>query len=157
MHHLNDWGLAQDRNGESASPCARWGEATFKGVVVVWSQTMYISGVIARCCGYWHTAIQIDTNSCLKKKNVTSKWFEVFKRRWRYPEFWSPYSCAPFWCTRERPCMNRVWSLLSMQCLVLGYSFELKPTRPALGTTGSVVTSGLSINGCSHPAKPVKR
>ena len=29
---------------------------------------MYISGVIARCWGYWHTAMQIDANSCLKKK-----------------------------------------------------------------------------------------
>ena len=48
MHHFN-WGLEQDENGESASPRARRGEATFKGVVVVWSETMYISGVIARC------------------------------------------------------------------------------------------------------------
>ena len=38
-----------------------------------------------------------------------------------------------------------------MRCLVLGYSFEPRPESPALGTTGSVVTSGLSINGCSHP------
>ena len=29
---------------------------------------MYISGVITHCCRYWHTAIQIHTNSCLKKK-----------------------------------------------------------------------------------------
>ena len=49
IHHLNNWRLEQYKNGESPSPRARWGEATFKGVVVVWSETMYISGVITRC------------------------------------------------------------------------------------------------------------
>ena len=68
MHHLNNWGLEQDKNGESASPRARWGEATFKGVVVVWSETMYISGVIARWWGYWHTLVMLCKFLLEKKK-----------------------------------------------------------------------------------------
>ena len=34
--------------------------------------------------------------------------------------------------------------------LLLGYSFKLRPKSCALGTTGSVMTISLSINGCSH-------
>ena len=36
--------------------------------------------------------------------------------------------------------------------MLLGYSFEPRPytNSHALGTTGSVMTIGLSINGCSH-------
>ena len=45
MHHLNNWGLEQDENGESASPRARWGEATFKGIVVVWSRLCISAGL----------------------------------------------------------------------------------------------------------------
>ena len=35
-------------------------------------------------------------------------------------------------------------------CMLLRYSFEPMPNSPALGTTGSVMTIGLSINECSH-------
>ena len=38
-----------------------------------------------------------------------------------------------------------------MYCLLLGYSFELGLNSPALGTTGSVVTISVTINGCWHP------
>ena len=34
--------------------------------------------------------------------------------------------------------------------MLLGYSFEPRPYSSALGTAGSVMTVGLSINGCSH-------
>ena len=34
--------------------------------------------------------------------------------------------------------------------MLLRYSFEPRPYRRALGTAGSVMTIGLSINGCSH-------
>ena len=46
--------------------------------------------------------------------------------------------------------MNRVRSLLSMRCLLLGYSFKPRPNIRALGTAGSVMTTRLTINGCSH-------
>ena len=35
-------------------------------------------------------------------------------------------------------------------CMLLRYSFEPMPNSRALGTTGSVITVGLSINECSH-------
>ena len=53
--------------------------------------------------------------------------------------------------------MNRVRSLLSMRCMLLGDSFEPRPNNHALGTTDSVMTIGLSINGCSHSKKLVWR
>ena len=39
-----------------------------------------------------------------------------------------------------------------MRYMLLGYSFEPRPytNSHALGTAGSVMTIGLSINGCSH-------
>ena len=46
--------------------------------------------------------------------------------------------------------MNRVRSLLSMRCLLLGYSFKPRSNIRALGTAGSVMTTRLTINGCSH-------
>ena len=46
--------------------------------------------------------------------------------------------------------MNRVRSLLYMCCLLLGYSFESKPNSRALSTAGSVMTTGLSMNGSSY-------
>ena len=45
---------------------------------------------------------------------------------------------------------TRVRSLSSMRYMLLGYSFEPRPYSRALGTAGSVMTIGLSINGCSH-------
>ena len=61
-------------------------------------------------------------------------------------------SLSRFLRTRERLYINRVRSLLSMRYMLLGYSFEPRPytNSHALGTTGSVMTIGLSINGCSH-------
>ena len=52
--------------------------------------------------------------------------------------------------------MNREKSLLSMCCLLLGYSFELRPKSRVLGTAGSII-SGLSINGCSHSENQLDR
>ena len=48
---------------------------------------------------------------------------------------------------RERLCMNRVRSLLSMRGKLLGYSFRPRPDSGALGTAGSVRTT----SRCSHP------
>ena len=47
--------------------------------------------------------------------------------------------------------------MLSMRCTLLGYacSFEHRPNSRALGSTGSVIAIGLSINGCSHSKKTV--
>ena len=45
---------------------------------------------------------------------------------------------ARFWRTWERLFMNRVRSLLSMRCVLPGYSFE--SNTPALGTAGSIMT-----------------
>ena len=46
-------------------------------------------------------------------------------------------------------CERSLRSLLDMQCMLLGYSFEPGPNTRALSTVGSV-TIGLSINRCSH-------
>ena len=53
-------------------------------------------------------------------------------------------SLARFWCTGQSLCMNRVKSLLSMCCILLGYSFESRPNSRAVGTAGSVLIIGLS-------------
>ena len=58
-------------------------------------------------------------------------------------------SLTRFW-PAQKDCINRVRSLLSMRCMLLGYSFEPRPNSLALGKEGSVVTIGLSINQCSH-------
>ena len=64
------------------------------------------------------------------------------------------FSLSRFWRTQERLCiMNRVRSFLSMRCMLLGYCFEPRPYRRALGTEGSVMTIGLSMNGCSYSKK----
>ena len=42
-------------------------------------------------------------------------------------------------CTRERPCMHQVRSLLSMRCVLLGYIFEPRPNSHALTTARSVI------------------
>ena len=57
---------------------------------------------------------------------------------------------ARFWRIRERLCMNRLRSLLSMRGMLLGYTFEPGPNSLVLATAGSVVTIGLSIGTCSH-------
>ena len=46
--------------------------------------------------------------------------------------------------------MTRVRSWLSMRAMLLGHSFKPRPNSRALGIAGSVITIGLSINGCSH-------
>ena len=66
-------------------------------------------------------------------------------------------SLAWVWCTRERLGMNRVRSFVHMHSMLLGYSFETRPDSSALATAGSVMTIGLSINGCLHSKKPVWR
>ena len=67
--------------------------------------------------------------------------------------------------TRETLCIIRIRSLLSMRCMLLGYSFESRPNSRALYTTAlyyytglsSVMTTGLSINRGSHPENIVWR
>ena len=54
-------------------------------------------------------------------------------------------SLPQFWGTRDRLCKNRVTSLLSMRCMLLRYSFGLRPNSRALGTAVWVITIGLSI------------
>ena len=44
---------------------------------------------------------------------------------------------------------------LSMRGILLRYSLEPRPNNLVIGTAGSVMTIGLSINGCSHSKKPV--
>ena len=66
-------------------------------------------------------------------------------------------SLVRFWRTRERLCLNRVRSLLSMRFMLLGYSFEPRPNSCTLGIALSVMTIGLSIDGSSHSKKPVWR
>ena len=58
------------------------------------------------------------------------------------------YLLAWFWRTRERLCMNWVRPFLSMRGMLLGYSLQPRPYSRALGTAGSVMTIGLSINWC---------
>ena len=57
--------------------------------------------------------------------------------------------------TRERLCMNRVRSMLSTRGMLLGYSFESRSNSRVPATAGSIMTIGLSINGCWHSKKPV--
>ena len=56
------------------------------------------------------------------------------------------FLCLPDFGVFEKDsrCMNRVRSLLSMGCMLLGLNF-----KPRLGTAGSVMNIGLSINGWS--------
>ena len=62
-----------------------------------------------------------------------------------------------FFCLLDFGALNRVRFLLSMRCTLLGYSFEPRPSSLALGSMCSVITIGLSINGCLHLKKPVWR
>ena len=61
--------------------------------------------------------------------------------------------------TRKWPIlwMNQVRSLLSMRCMSLGCSLEPRPNSRALATASTVMTIGLSRNGCSHSKKTVWR
>ena len=65
--------------------------------------------------------------------------------------------CKKNLATGERLYMNRLRSLLSMRRILLGYSSKPRPNSWLLATAGSVMTIGLSINGCSHSKKPVWR
>ena len=51
-------------------------------------------------------------------------------------------SLARFWRIRERLCMTRVRSLLSMRGMLLGYSFKPRPYSRVLGIADSVKTIG---------------
>ena len=69
---------------------------------------------------------------------------------------------ARFWRSRERLCMNRVRSLLSMRCMLPGYNLELKPNMPDLaailvfhGTAGSIITIGFVTKLTLALKKPV--
>ena len=52
-------------------------------------------------------------------------------------------SLSRFWCTRKIE-KNREKSLLSMCCMLLGYSFEPRPNSRAVGTAGSVMIIGFA-------------
>ena len=52
-------------------------------------------------------------------------------------------SLSRFWCTRKIE-KNREKSLLSMCCMLLGYSFETRPNSRAVGTAGSVMIIGFA-------------
>ena len=58
------------------------------------------------------------------------------------------------WRTRERLCLHQVKFLLGVHWMLLAESFEPRPNRCELGTAGSVMTIGLSINECLHSKKP---
>ena len=68
----------------------------------------------------------------------------------------------PFFClldsrSRERLCMNRVRSLLSMRCMLPGYSFEPRPNIPNRRALGAICREfylffarcNMSSAGCS--------
>ena len=67
----------------------------------------------------------------------------------RHPYSRTFLSFARFGHTRERPCMNGVRSLLSIRDMLLGYSFPPRSNNRLLGTAGSFMTIGLSMNGFS--------
>ena len=80
----------------------------------------------------------------------------LFKSRLKTFHLHPASRATRFWRrTQERLCMNQVRSLLSMRCMLLeGYSFEHRPYRRALVTTGSVMIIDLSIIlGSSHLKK----
>ena len=56
---------------------------------------------------------------------------------------------------KDSLCMKRVRSFLRMRCLLLRCSFEPRTNSRALGTEGSLMTIGLSINGSLALRKPV--
>lgn len=93
-----------------------------------------------------------DWKSPVKDWCIT--WTEAKKWRWKntkkHPTSRTFLLLSRFWRTREKNCMNRTRTLLSMRCIFLGYSFEPRPNIRSLGTTGSVMNIGLSINGCSR-------
>lgn len=60
------------------------------------------------------------------------------------------HSHARLWCTRLK-------DLFTILFVSLGYSFESRPYSRAVGTEGSVVTRGLSINRCSRGLRQLPR
>ena len=60
------------------------------------------------------------------------------------------HSHARLWCTRLK-------DLFTILFVSLGYSFESSPYSRAVGTEGSVVTRGLSINRCSRGLRQLRR
>lgn len=60
------------------------------------------------------------------------------------------HSHARLWCTRLK-------DLFTILFVSLGYSFESRPYSRAVGTEGSVVIRGLSINRCSRGLRQLRR
>ena len=58
------------------------------------------------------------------------------------------------WRTQERLCLHQIKSLLTVHWMPLAESLEPRPNRCELGTAGSVMTIGLSINECLDSKKP---
>ena len=65
--------------------------------------------------------------------------------------------CALGLILKVRVFETRKWPKLSMRCMSLGCSLEPRPNSRALATASTVVTIGLSRNGCSHSKKTVWR
>lgn len=59
--------------------------------------------------------------------------------------------------SHARLCCTRLKDLFTILFVSLGYSFESRPYSRALGTEGSVVTRGLSINRCSRGLRQLRR
>ena len=80
------------------------------------------------------------------------KWTTNMLQKMEHPASSAFLSLALFWPTRGRLCKNQIRSLLGMHWMLPGYSFQPRPNirAHALDTAVSVMTSGLSINGCSH-------
>ena len=80
------------------------------------------------------------------------KWTTNMLQKMEHPASRAFLSLALFWPTRGRLCKNQIRSLLGMHWMLPGYSFQPRPNirAHALDTAVSVMTSGLSINGCSH-------
>ena len=69
--------------------------------------------------------------------------------------FFSPFRRSlSSWRTRERLCLHQVKSLLTVHWMPLAENFAPRPNRCELGTAGSVLTIGLSINECLDSKKP---
>ena len=66
--------------------------------------------------------------------------------KWVLPVGRAFLSLARIWRTQQRLCMNRVISLLSVCCILLGYSLKPRLYGRVLGTVGSVRAIGLTIS-----------
>jgi len=81
------------------------------------------------------------------------KWTTNMLQRMKHPALLAePSFHLLYFGLHEKDCMNQIRFLVSMHWMLPGYSFQPRPNIRAhvLGTAVSVMTSGLSINECSH-------